>query len=150
VTRRYAIGGLFAATLFVALAYASAFLPGGAPWWAAWAMLFGMAGSMVAAMAMGAARDGRVGRLAFPLILVFGLLVGGFGAVLLIPGVDAPDVVLWLGLPPRAALVIYGVGLLPLLLVPLAYALTFDDQGLDAAAIERIRAARTAAADPRP
>jgi len=142
VTRRYAIGGLFAATLFVALAYASAFLPGGAPWWAAWAMLLGMSGSMVGAMAMGAARGGRVGRLSVPLALVFVMLVGVFGAVLAMPGVDAPDVALWLGLPPRAALVIYGIGLLPLLLVPLAYALTFDDAGLDEDAIDRIRAVR--------
>jgi hypothetical protein len=49
---------------------------------------------------------------------------------------------LWAGLPRRAALVLYGVGILPALFLPLAYALTFRERTLDAGDIERIRAAR--------
>ena len=48
---------------------------------------------------------------------------------------------LWLGLPKGAALVLYGVGLLPLLVLPLAYALTFEGQTLSEADLERVRRA---------
>ena len=33
---------------------------------------------------------------------------------------------IWLGLPRRAAILIYGIGLLPVFLLPIAYAMTFD------------------------
>jgi hypothetical protein len=147
VIRSYAIRALFASTLLVAAAYASAFLPGGAPEWAAGAMLLGMSGSIVAAMVLGAARDGRVGRLAAPFTLVFLLLVGGFGAVLVLPAADPADPSLWLGLPPRAAAVLYGIGLVPLLLVPLAYALSFDERTLRPGDLERIRRHRASRPD---
>jgi hypothetical protein len=47
---------------------------------------------------------------------------------------------LWLGLPARAAVVIYGIGLLPIVVLPVAYALTFDTQTLSADDVERVRA----------
>ncbi|MFW6192358.1 MAG: hypothetical protein ACOC83_02640 [Gemmatimonadota bacterium] len=131
---------LFAVSILaVATAYASAFLPGGAPAWAPWPMALGISGCLVAAMALGASRDGRVGRLAYPFTIVFVLLAGGFATVLALPE-SAPGE-LWLGLPPRAAVVLYGIGLLPFLVVPLAYALTFDRMTLDEEDWERIRAA---------
>ena len=46
---------------------------------------------------------------------------------------------LWLGLPARAAIVIYGIGLLPIVVLPVAYALTFESQTLTAEDIERVR-----------
>ena len=42
------------------------------------------------------------------------------------------------------AIVLFGVGLLPLLAVPLAYALTFDDQTLSEEDLERVRRAAAA------
>ena len=51
---------------------------------------------------------------------------------------------LWLGLPPRAAVVLYVIGFLPVLVLPLAYALTFDALTLSEADLARARAARTA------
>lgn len=55
---------------------------------------------------------------------------GGLMALLALPGVDAPDTQLVLGLPPRAAFLLVGVGLAPGLVVPLAYALVFDRETL--------------------
>jgi hypothetical protein len=49
---------------------------------------------------------------------------------------------LWLGLPRRAALVLYGIGLLPVAILPVAYARTFDSLTLRPEDLERIRAAR--------
>lgn len=139
--KRAALGAVFGSVATIGVAYASAFFPGGAPVWAPWAMAFGIAVLMVATMALGAARDGRLGRLAVPFVFVFLVLTVGFGVVLALPPADPLDPELWLGLPPRAAVVLYGVGLLPLLAVPLAYALTFDEMTLSDEDLARVRAA---------
>ena len=134
---------MMAGTLAVAAAYASAFATGGPPAWAPWAMVTGIALSCVGFMALGAARPGRgLGPLLLPLGFTFVVLVAGFGAVLALPAGDDAAGRLWAGLPLRAALVLYGVGLLPVVALPLAYALTFRRTTLDAADVERIRAAR--------
>lgn len=149
--KRAALSSVFASVLTIGAAYASAFLPGGAPPGAAWAMAAGIAVLMVATMALGAARQGRLGRLALPFALVLLLLLAGFGTVLALPPADPADPTLWLGLPPRAAVVLYGIGLLPLFAVPLAYALTFDEMTLPEADLARVRAAaRDARAAGRP
>src|SRR5690606_16562291 len=118
---------------------ASAFLPGGAPRWAAWAMAAGISVMMVATTALGAARRGRLGALSVPFALVFLILMGGFGVALALPPPGPADATLWLGLPRGAAVVLYGVGLLPLFAVPLAYAVTFDTLTLSDADLERVR-----------
>lgn len=140
MTKRLAVAGLFLSTLAIAAAYASSFLPGGAPPWAAWAMALGTSAIMVASMALGAARRGSVGRLRLPFAGVFLILAGGFAAVMALPA-ETPDAPLYFGLPLRAAIVLLGVGLLPLLFLPLAYALTFDEMTLSEADLERVRSA---------
>ena len=139
--KRSALRAVFLSVVAIGVAYASAFAPGGAPRWAAWLMAMGIAVLLVATMALGAARDGRLGRLALPFGFVLLVLAVGFGAVLALPPADPLDPSLWLGLPPRAAVVLYGIGLLPLFAVPVAYALTFDDMTLSDADLARVRAA---------
>jgi hypothetical protein len=139
--KRAALGAVFLSVASIGAAYASAFFPGGAPGWAPWVMAVGIALLMVATMALGAAREGRLGRLTLPFAFVFLVLTVGFGVVLALPAADPLDPELWLGLPPRAAVVLYGVGLLPLLAVPLAYALTFDEMTLSDEDLARVRAA---------
>lgn len=94
---------------------------------------------LVGTMALGAIRGDSLGRLWIPLLLVLVLLVGGFGAVLLMPAADPGDPTLWLGLPPRAAVIIYGIGLIPLFLVPVAYAWTFHELTLGPDDLQRVR-----------
>ncbi len=137
--KRLALPALFVSMLAVAAAYASAFLPGGAPAWAPGAMAVGTAGTLVATMTLGAARNGRIGRLAIPFAFVFVVVAGGFLLILSLPPIDPASPDLWLGLPPRAAIVLYGIGLLPLLAMPLGYALTFDAMTLSDADLERVR-----------
>lgn len=128
--------------LLMAVAYGAAFLPGDPPAWTAWALAAGTVLSMVSAMALGAARDGRLG---WPLVLALGLVLGvvggGFALLLGLPPADPPDPALWLGLPPRAAVLLYGVGLVPFFIVPVAYAWTFDSGTLSEADLERVRRA---------
>lgn len=144
MAKRLALAGLFLSTLLIGAAYASAFLPGGTPPWAAWAMAVGTAAVMVSAMMLGAERRGGIGRLWIPFAFTFLVIAGGFGAVLALPPADPADPALWLGLPPRAAVVMYGIGLLPLFVVPVAYALTFEERTLSRDDLERVRAAARA------
>ncbi len=138
MARRYALTALVLSTLAIAAAYASAFLPGGAPRWAAWLMAGGTAVMMVAAMALGAARGGSVGRLKVPFAIVLAILAGGFAYALLLPA-PKPGDALFLGLPAGAAVILLGVGLLPLLVLPLSYALTFEEMTLSEADLARVR-----------
>lgn len=142
MARRNSLLALLAGTLLIAAAYASAFLPGDPPSWSPWALGIGTAVVMVAAGALGAARTDRgLGRLKLPFALTFLIVAGGFALVLSMPGVDSANPVLFLGLPPRAAVVLLGIGLLPLLVLPIAYALTFEDMTLNEADWERVREA---------
>jgi hypothetical protein len=103
-------------------------------------MIVAIASMMVAVMVLGAARHGRVGRLVWPFAGVWLLLVVGFLAALYLPAETAAEPSLWLGLPRRAAIVLYGIGVLPLIVMPIAYAMTFDDATLSAADLEALRA----------
>jgi hypothetical protein len=134
---------VLAGTLAVAAAYGSAFLPGGVPGWAPWSMVVGIALLFTGTMALGAARPGRrLGPMVWALAFAFVVLVGCFGAALALPGGEGPGSRLLLGLPLRAALVVYGIGWLPVLVLPVVYARTFRNLTLDESDLERIRAAR--------
>jgi hypothetical protein len=69
------------------------------------------------------------------------VLAIGFCAALALPSTEGPLSRLWLGLPARAAIIIYGVGLLPIIILPVAYAMTFETLTLSAEDLERVRTA---------
>ncbi len=139
MTRQLALASIVAATVVIALCYASAFAPGGAPTWIAWPFMIATSLTLVAAMTLGAVRRGTsLGPLAIPFALTLLILVGGFGLALMQP-VPTVESRLWFGLPAGAALVLYGVGLLPVLILPLAYALTFDRYTLSIDDLDRVR-----------
>jgi hypothetical protein len=131
---------LITGILAIALGYAAAFLPGGAPPWAPWLLALGIPIALGAIMILGAAR-GRmgIGPLKYPFAFVVAVLAIGFCAALALPATESPLSRLWLGLPARAAIVIYGIGLLPIIVLPVAYALTFEAQTLSAEDVERVR-----------
>jgi len=139
LTRRVARFALVFSILLIAVGYASAFKPGGAPSWAPWLLALGIPGALGSIMALGAAR-GRagIGKLKIPFAFVFIVLTAGFSLALGLPD-ETADSRLWLGLPLRAAIVIYGIGLLPIVVLPVAYALTFDTQTLSQSDIDRVR-----------
>ena len=139
MTRSLALGALFISTVLIAAAYVGALVFVPVPAWTAWALMIGTSTIMLATTVLGAARSGRgVGRLAIPLAAMFVVLLVGFSAVLTMPAETAGSP-LWLGLPPRAAVVLYGVGVLPLFVLPIAYPVTFDSLTLDEADLERVR-----------
>jgi len=139
-TKRVARLAILLSTCAIALGYASAFMPGGAPGWAPWLLALGIPGALGGIMVLGAARErGGVGRLAIPFAFVIVTLTVGFGLALALPANEGPESTLWLGLPARAALVVYGIGLMPVVILPVAYALTFETQTLTAEDVERVR-----------
>ena len=92
----------------------------------------------VALAAVGASRRGRLGPLAVPLVALLVILEASVLAMLALRGRLEELPWLW-GLPLPAAIELYGMWLLPLALVALAYALTFDSFTLRADDLERLR-----------
>lgn len=139
-TRRLSLIALFGGILAIAIGYAAAFNPSGAPIWAACLLALGIPTAIGGIMVLGAARGQRgVGPLKLPFLFVVVTLAAGFCAALALPSTESAHSRLWLGLPIRAALVIYGVGLLPIVVLPVAYAVTFESQTLTAEDVERVR-----------
>ena len=139
-TRAAALTALCMAILCIAIGYAAAFGQSGTPVWAPWLLALGIPVSLGAIMILGAAR-GRsgIGPLKLPFLFVVAVLAIGFCAALALPATESPLSKLWLGLPARAAIVIYGIGLLPIVVLPGVYALTFETQTLSAEDLERVR-----------
>lgn len=145
MTRRAALGALLMAICAIASGYAGAFSSSAAPTWAPWLLALGIPLALGAIMILGAVRGERdIGALKFPFAFVILVLVLGFGAALALPATEGPASGLWIGLPLRAAIVIYGVGLLPIIILPAAYAMTFNELTLSAEDLERVRAMRRA------
>jgi hypothetical protein len=141
MTRTAALRALCVAILAIAIGYAAAFRQSGTPGWAPWLLALGIPISLGAIMILGAARGQKgIGRLKLPFLFVVAVLAIGFCAALALPATESPLSKLWLGLPARAAVVIYGIGLLPIVVLPVAYALTFETQILSAEDVERVRA----------
>jgi len=150
-TKQAALAAIVLSTLAIGIAYASAYATGGPPPWAGWLFAAGVTGALVATLALGAMRRDRgLGRLVAPFVLMTVMIGAGFIAVFALPDLGANEPLL-LGLPRRAAIVLYGIGLLPTLVLPVAYALTFADQTLRPEDLERVletaRAARAVRGD---
>jgi hypothetical protein len=140
LSKRFARIVLVLGTCAIAAGYASAFLPGGTPTWGPWLLAIGIPAAIGGIMMLGAARDsGGVGRLAIPFAFVILTLIIGFSLALALPANEQTESRLWLGLPARAAIVVYGIGLLPAIVLPLAYALTFESQTLSSEDVQRVR-----------
>jgi hypothetical protein len=138
--RRVAVVVLFVSIAAIAIAYGAALVTSGASTLAPWIAAIAVPISLTAIMILGAVRgDKGIGRLAVPFGFVALILIVGFLAALILPATESSTSSLWLGLPARAAIVIYGIGVLPIIVLPVAYALTFESQTLSAQDLERVR-----------
>lgn len=135
---RIAVGILFLGTLCVGSAYLSAFAPA-AGTWGSWGMVAGTALMILGTLLLGAGRPGRpLGGLGLVFAFLFLLVAGCLAAALLLPAEHAGSALL-LGLPRRAAIVLYGLGVVPFLVLPVAYARTFDRLDLGEAELAAFR-----------
>lgn len=137
--RRLALTAQATGVVCIALAYGSAWRVAGTPAWGVWLMISGTALLLSGMLGLSAIRFGVTARRAsFVALLLFVVLVLGFG----LPMVLAPETAsgpLLLGLPLRAAIEVYGVGLLPALVLPLIFAAEFRDRGLDPRSLDQLR-----------
>ncbi len=92
----------------------------------------------IALIAVGAARGGRLGPLAWPLGLLLLVLEVSMLGMIALRG-RLPELPWVGGLPLAAAIQLYGMWLAPLALVALVYALTFDRFTLTDEALRRFR-----------
>lgn len=138
MTRRFALLVIFISMLVIGAGYASAFLPGGAPRFMTFAFAIATAAVMTAIIVLGAARKNRkLGGLAWVFAFTFLVLAVGFSLALDRTAVSTER--LYLGLPAGAAIILYVVGLLPMAVLPIAYAVTFEKTTFDVAELEDIR-----------
>jgi hypothetical protein len=120
----------------VGVGYAGAFLPGGAPSWAPWCMAIGTNGALMSLMAPAA--------LIWTFIGMFVLCAGAFSYALAVPAAEGAGGALLVGLPIRTAVLLYSVGVAPIVILPFAYALTFDKSTLSEDDLVQVRAAHEA------
>lgn len=148
---RWAVGLIFAAAVLMLTGYALAFAGERGAALGAWALVLGNAVLAPAAMALGAPLRGTRGSVVCGALWATGfVLFVAFAVALALPADEAAASRLFLGFPRRAAIVIYGAGVLPLLALPALFAWSFDARAFDAGNIERIRAARPVERDPAP
>ena len=128
--------------LAVGAGYAGAFLPGGTPVWSPWCLALGTNGALMSLMALGAVRRDRLApALRWTLPAMFAWCSGAFATALLLPASEGPATPIVLGLPIRAAIVVYAVGVAPLLVLPFVWALTFERETMSDGDLARLRAA---------
>lgn len=148
MSRTLSLGACAAGTLLIAIAYLSAFIPGG-PTWGIWSMIGGLALLCTGCIALGTWHRARRSRLLnVTLVFTAVAIVAGFGLAVVLPGSESATSVLVLGFPRRAASVLYIVGVAPLFVLPAVYAITFDTLTLTDDDLARVRAARRPDATP--
>ena len=126
----------------VALAYGALFVSVRPPSWAPLVLAVGANGVILTLMAIGAMRRDTLPRsLALTFIGLFVLCAGAFVVVLLLPAHEGAGGALLLGLPLRTAILLYGVGVVPIAVLPFAYAWTFESSTLSDEDLARVRAA---------
>ena len=126
----------------VGVGYVGAFFPGGAPTWSPWCLAIGTNGALMSLMALGAMRRGSLPRaLVVTFVGMFVLCAGAFIVALALPANEGIGGTLLLGLPLRTAIVLYSVGVVPIFILPFAYAFTFDSNTLSDGDLDKVRAA---------
>lgn len=125
MTRRWSLLVILISMLVIGAGYASAFLPAGAPRPATYAFAVATAALMTAIIVLGAGSSGKpLGRLRWVFAFTFVTLAAGFCLALTQTTVSTDR--LYLGLPAGAAIILYIVGLLPMIVLPFVYAFSFE------------------------
>jgi hypothetical protein len=139
------VRGLLVAALLIAAGYAAAFGGPAGSHAGAWLLAAGNALLVPCAMGLGAPLRGRLGNVLALALAACGLVIfAAIGMALIIRTPESAATALTLGFPRRTAIVLLGVGVLPMVLLPALFALTFDTGVFHAdrlAALRRLRPA---------
>jgi hypothetical protein len=135
---------VFFSLLVVAAGYAGSFA--GAAW-SPWCLAIGTCGALMSLMALGAVRRGRITpvlRWVFAGMFLF--CAGCFCVALAMPANEGVGGPLLFGFPLRSTIVLLGVAIVPLLVLPFAWAFTFDTAMLSEDDLQRLRDAQASMA----
>lgn len=140
--KRIVLGLVVISCIAVGAGFVGAFFQSGTPVWAPWFLAIGANGALMSLMALGAMRRDKLPRsLVLTFVGMFVLCAGAFCVALAMPANEGIGGALLLGLPQRTAIILYGVGVVPIFILPFAYALTFDENTLNDRDLEKVRAA---------
>ncbi|HEV8411215.1 MAG TPA: hypothetical protein VGQ30_11955 [Gemmatimonadaceae bacterium] len=112
--------------------------------WAPWCLAIGTCGALMSMMALGAIRRGKIApvlRWVFAGMFLF--CAGCFCVALAIPPNEGAGGPLLFNFPLRSTIVLLGVAIVPILVMPFAWALTFDSSMLSEDDLVRLREAQT-------
>jgi len=136
----WAIRGIILAVLLILTGYGLAFGDEATARFGAVALAAGNALLAPAAMALGAPSHGRWARVIRIALWGTGLLLFSAVVVALAMPAAGPEAVLLLGFPRRVSIVLYGAGVLPLLILPALFAMSFDGSAFEPGRVDRVRA----------
>lgn len=138
---------VFISLVVVAAGYALSFASGAAAALAPWCLAIGTCGALMSLMALGAVRRGRIAPvLQWVFAGMFVFCAGCFLVALAMPANEGAGGPLLFGFPLRSTIVLLGVAVVPLLVFPFAWALTFDSAMLSEEDLRRLREAQAAMA----
>ncbi len=128
--------------LTVGAGYAGSFA---AAIWAPWCLAVGTCGTLMSLMALGAVRRGHITPvLRWVFAGMFLWCAGCFCVALALPANEGAGGTLLFGFPLRSTIVLLGIAVVPILIFPLAWALTFDSAMLSEDDLKRLREAQAA------
>lgn len=131
---------IVSAVLAIAAAYGAMIVLQPAPGFVAPALAYAIGTSIAGMFVLGAARNSTLRPwLAAVFVMVLLTVTGTLWWVLALPADEGAGGALLLGLPRRTAMVLCGVGAVPMLLLPLAYALAFDRDVLSEEEMRQLR-----------
>ena len=145
--KSFILGLVVISLVIVGAGYALTFFPGAAAGWAPWCLATGTCGALTSLMALGAVRRGRIAPvLRWVFAGTFFFCGGCFALALALPANEGAGGPLLFGFPLRSTIVLVGVAVVPILVLPFAWALTFDSSTLSEDDLKRLRAAQAAMA----
>src|ERR1035437_6107365 len=141
------LGLVFLSLLVVGAGYAGSFASGGAAGGGPWCLALGTCGTLMSLMALGAVRRGHIAPVLRWVFAGMFLWCGGcFAVALTLPADEGAGGALLFGFPLRATIGLVGIAVVPILVFPLAWALTFDSSMLSEDDLQRLREAQAAMA----
>jgi hypothetical protein len=147
VLKSYILGLVVLSLVVIGAGYAGSFLPGGPPEWTPWCLALGTCGTLMSLMALGAVRRGRIAPVLCWVFVGMFLFCGGcFAVALALPADEGAGGALLFGFPLRSTIVLLGIAVVPILVFPFAWALTFDSAMLSEEDLRRLREAQAAMA----
>jgi len=140
VLKSFILGLVVVSLLIVGAGYAGSFADAA---WAPWCLAIGTCGALMSLMALGSVRRGHIApalRVVFPAMFLF--CAGCFCVALAMPANEGAGGALFFGFPLRSTIVLLGIAVVPILIFPMAWALTFDSAMLSDDDLRRLRDAQ--------